>query len=109
MHKAGFDVARNAVKAAAKTQAKGETTGATKVYTQLTGPKGQVYLIEDSNLGRLQMLNTELAPVNFAGLVMDNMPTTDAGNNEWKGWMAIIKEEGLEPKASVNWKDYTNE
>lgn len=108
MHKDGFDAARNAARAAADNTAKDK--GA-KVYTQLTGPKGKIYLVEDGDLGKLQTLNTRSLAVGFAGLVTDDVPTTSVGDDEWAGWMAIVEEEeeSEAAKVSIDWKNCTKE
>lgn len=78
--------------------------GGGKVYTQLAEPEGKIYLVEDSNLGKLQTLNTAPAPIGFAGLTTDDVLTNFSLTNKakWKGWMTTIEEE--EPQASVDWK-----
>ncbi|KAH0591520.1 hypothetical protein H2248_001584 [Termitomyces sp. 'cryptogamus'] len=100
MEKQGVEDAQNAARAAAwKVSTSAATTsGNTKVYMQLTSPKGKVYLVEEGDLGKLQTLSNGMvfsAPTGFAGLTMDNI--------EWEGWMAYVEEELTEPKTSVNW------
>lgn len=109
MEKQGFDAARNAARAtnplAAGQAQKGKgASGGGKVYTQLTGPQGKVYLVEDGDLGRLQTLNTTPTTAGFAGLATDKMPDdiTTADDAEWEGWMAVIEEEDL--RTSVDWE-----
>ncbi|KAG6870529.1 hypothetical protein C0992_013102, partial [Termitomyces sp. T32_za158] len=102
MEKQGFDAAQDAARAAGLS-----TTGQTpkgkgassrgKTYTQLTGPQGKVYLIEEGSLKKLQTLSTTLAPASFAGLATDKLPAdmTTVDEAEWKGWMVVIEEEEL--------------
>ncbi|KAG5724824.1 hypothetical protein E4T56_gene12595 [Termitomyces sp. T112] len=109
MAKEGFEAARNAAQAAGSAPpAKGKSALGShpKTYTQLTGPAGKVYLLEESQLEKLQTLSTTPNSAGFAGLVTDEVP---AGLNEveWEGWMAIIEEE-IEPMASVDWQEYSH-
>ena len=111
MHKDRFDAACNAAHAAMDAQVKGKSAmGTAKVYTQLTRPKGKVYLVKDEDLEKLQTLSTGSTTAGFMGLVTDNVPATNTGNDEWEGWMAVIEEEEeLEARASVNWRDHIRE
>lgn len=120
MEKQGFDAAHSATARAGGTTtsqpAKGKgtnnmanTMGSAKIYTQLTGPKGKVYLVEEGDLGKLQTLSTGSdSTASFAGLVTDQIEGTvpSADNNEWQGWMATIEEED-EPRMSINWREHT--
>ncbi|KAG6875766.1 hypothetical protein C0992_002452 [Termitomyces sp. T32_za158] len=75
-----------------------------KVYTQLAGLGGKVYLVEDGDLRKLQTLSSSAmpTPIGFTSLATNNvlspLPTTD--DSKWEGWMAIIEEEDL--RASVD-------
>ncbi|KAG6872816.1 hypothetical protein C0995_006415 [Termitomyces sp. Mi166 len=78
MEKQSIEAAQNAAKAAAVkvSTSVATTTGNTKVYTQLTSPKGKVYLVEEGDLGKLQTLSNKTAPstpAGFAGLTTDNI------------------------------------
>lgn len=89
---------------------KSRSAEGSKIYTQLTGPQGKVYLVEDGNLGKLQTVNTGMTTTttSFAGLVTNNIPHISSDNEtEWKEWMATIEEE--KPTASLDWKDYSRQ
>lgn len=69
---------------------------ATKVYMQLTGPQGKVYLVEEGDLGKLQTLSGAPAPAGFAGLATDTLPSTSSvDDTEWEGWMATVVQEEI--------------
>ncbi|KAH0581697.1 hypothetical protein H2248_011385 [Termitomyces sp. 'cryptogamus'] len=83
--KVGHMEATYAVGAAPPTKAKGTGRGP-KVYMQLTGPKGRVYLVEEGDLGKLQTLSGGLMVVGFVGLATDKIPSTAPLNKEeWEG------------------------
>lgn len=79
MEKNGFNATHDVAYAATTschTKNKGTSN---KVYMQLTGLKGKVYLVEEGALSKLQMLSEETTPSRFVGLVTDNLslaPTT---------------------------------
>ncbi|KAG6858791.1 hypothetical protein C0995_013898, partial [Termitomyces sp. Mi166 len=103
MEKQGFTAAHNAARIAGAS--KGKPSGGSKVYTQLTGPQGKIYLVKDGDLGKFQTLSTEVTtPIAFAGLAMDSIPQTPSVDDiEWEGWMATIMEEE-ELLTSLDWK-----
>lgn len=107
MEKKGFHAARNAARAAATardTKRKGSTSA--KVYMQLTGPKGKVYLVEEDDLGKLQVLSDDTTPAGFAGLATDDVSTiTTIDDVEWEGWMAV--DEG-EEETTVDWTKFSS-
>lgn len=97
--KQGFDAAREAT-----LPAKGKTmeTGQ-KVYTQLTGLKEKVYLMEKTALEKLQTLSGGTTTTDFAALATYSFPGASMLNDaKWEGWMVIAEEE-YEPVASINW------
>ncbi|KAG6880884.1 hypothetical protein C0995_003988, partial [Termitomyces sp. Mi166 len=106
MEKQGFTAARDAAHIAGASKEK--PSGGSKVYMQLTGPQGKIYLVEDSDLGKFQTLSMEvMTPTAFAGLAMDSIPQTPSVNDiEWEGWMATITEEE-ELSTSLNWKTHS--
>ncbi|KAG6869609.1 hypothetical protein C0993_006588, partial [Termitomyces sp. T159_Od127] len=66
MAKQGFKAARNVARAANPTlnvhmDKNKAPAGRGKVYTQLAGPGGKVYLVEDGDLGKLQTLSVGTA------------------------------------------------
>lgn len=95
MEKEGFHAARDAARAAAADRGtRGKGGSGTKVYTQLTGPKGKVYLVEEGDLGKMQTLSNETTTAGFAGLITDDIsPVATLDEAEWEGWMAVIVEE----------------
>ncbi|KAG5336749.1 hypothetical protein C0989_011956 [Termitomyces sp. Mn162] len=65
MEKQGIDTAQNAMCTAATAKGTGSTGGNAKVYTQLTGPKSNIYLMEEGDLKKLQMLSGGLSTASF--------------------------------------------
>ncbi|KAH0579363.1 hypothetical protein H2248_003502 [Termitomyces sp. 'cryptogamus'] len=104
MEKQGIDAAWNTVHAAAAAKGTGSTGGNAKVYTQLIGPKGKVYLMEEGDLEKLQMLGSGLSTAGFAGIATNKI--------KWEGWMASVKEEEVMPaelKTSIDWDQYSED
>ncbi|KAG5349117.1 hypothetical protein C0989_005796 [Termitomyces sp. Mn162] len=77
MEKQGIDAAWNAACAATTARGTGSAGENAKVYTQLTGPKGKVYLMEEGNLEILQTLSSGPLTTGFAGLATNEI--------EWEG------------------------
>ncbi|KAG5349755.1 hypothetical protein C0989_002033 [Termitomyces sp. Mn162] len=100
MEKQGIDAAWNAAFATAAAKGTGSTGGNAIVYTQLTGPKGKVYLMEEGDLKKLQMLSSGLSTASSAGLATDEI--------KWESWMASVEEEVMpaELKTSIDWDQY---
>ncbi|KAG6876384.1 hypothetical protein C0993_003506 [Termitomyces sp. T159_Od127] len=104
MAKQGFEAAQNAAHAAnpvpsTQTDKGKNATGTAKMYTQLKGPGRKVYLVEDSDLGKLQTLSTAQALAGFASLTTNDVPTevlSTPDEIEWEGWMVIVEEEELQ-------------
>ncbi|KAG6862754.1 hypothetical protein C0993_001647, partial [Termitomyces sp. T159_Od127] len=108
MEKQGVGAAREAAHAATASHEQKQTnTPAAKVYTQLTGSKGKVYLIEESNLGKMQTISTTTTtPIAFAGLATDALPTASTADEvEWEGWVATVVEE--EMTTSIDWNEHS--
>lgn len=114
MEKQEFNAAQTTVQAAnlltspQPQKGKGSASGG-KVYTQLMGPQGKVYLVEDGDLGKLQTLSSAPVPAGFAGLMTDKIPTTltSIDKCKWEGWMATIEEE--DPRVSIDWLQNSGE
>lgn len=112
MAKEGFSAALNATWTDANSQGqKNKVTGGMKIYTQLTRPKGKVYLIKKADLGKLQTLSAEptstttTPTANFTGLVTVNISAATATNEiKWESWIMIVEKE---MKTSIDWTDHS--
>ncbi|KAG5333806.1 hypothetical protein C0989_004763 [Termitomyces sp. Mn162] len=87
MERQGVNAAWNAAHmAAAKTTTPANMKAKNiKVYTQLIGLKGNVYLVEEGDLDKLQTLSNSSTPASFAGLAANDI--------KWEGWMVSAEEE----------------
>ncbi|KAH0581834.1 hypothetical protein H2248_011512 [Termitomyces sp. 'cryptogamus'] len=104
MEKQGIDTAQNAMCTAATAKGTGSTGGNAKVYTQLTGPKSNIYLMEEGDLKKLQMLSGGLSTASFGGLATNKI--------KWEGWLASVEEEEVMPaklKTSIDWDQYSED
>lgn len=90
MEQKGFQATQEATCAATTWGGKAKGSPTTKTYTQLAGPGGKVYLVEEGELGKLQTLSSADVPgttaTPFAGLATDNPSASTTTNDvEWEG------------------------